>query len=52
MMKLNVLSTLSGLLLNIKSICVCEDEVILVGPSVICVKSKLSVICLRAFLLV
>ena len=32
--------TLSGLLVNIKSIWVCEDDVILVGPLISCVKSN------------
>lgn len=50
--KVNDFTTLSDLLLKIKLICIWDDVVILVGSLIACVKSKLSVICLRAFLLV
>lgn len=52
MIKVNDFTTLSDLLLKIKLICIWDDVVILVGSLIACVKSKLSVICLRAFLLV
>lgn len=50
--KLIILTTLSDLLVNIRSICVWKDAVSLVGPSISCVKSRLSVVCLRNFPLV
>ncbi len=47
---LNDFTILSGLLVNMRSICILEEFVRLVGPQTTCVGSNLSVICLRFFL--